>query len=245
MTTFLLLHGGYHGAWCWRRVIDHLPARDVVHAPTFTGLAERSHLDSPEIGLDVYCTDVLNLIRWEQLDDIVLVAHSFGGIVATAVADRVPERIRAFVYLDAFVPQDGQSLVDLGWPASEPGVTPVPPPPAAIFGLSGADCEWVDSQMTPQAANTATDKVVLTGAYEAVDRTYVFATGWDSLPHFMANRDMARASENWRAYDVDGSHELMIDRPADVAHILVETAERTRGATTLPCDAGRPSDRPA
>ena len=119
----------------------------------------------------------------------------------------------------------------------------MPPPPAAIFGLFGADCEWVDGQMTPQAANTATDKVVLTGAYEAVDRTYVFATGWDSLPHFVANRDMARASENWRTYDVDGSHELMIDRPAEVANILVETAERTRGATTSPCNADRPTDR--
>ncbi|WP_406034205.1 alpha/beta hydrolase [Nocardioides sp. NBC_00163] len=245
MTTYLLLHGGFHGAWCWRRLIEHLPARDVVHAPTFTGLAERSHLDSPEIDLEVYCNDVLNVIRWEQLDDFVLVAHSFGGIVATAVADRVPERIRSLVYLDAFVPQDSQSLVDLGWPASPPGLTPVPPPPAAIFGLHGADGEWVDSQMTPQSANTATDKVVLTGAYKAVDRTYVFATGWDSLPHFVVNRDVARSSENWRSYDVDGCHELMIDRPAEVAKILIETAERTRGATTVPRDTDQPSDRTA
>src|SRR5271157_4298241 len=112
MAAFVLVHGAWHGSWCWKRVRRLLQAKGHdVFTPTLTGVADRSHLMSREVNLETHILDVVNLIRWEELSDIVLCGHSYGGAVVTGAADRVPDRIRSLVYLDAFVPENGENVV--------------------------------------------------------------------------------------------------------------------------------------
>ena len=113
MSTYVLVHGAWHGSWCWKRVRKALQANGHdVFTPTLTGLGERSHLLSREVNLETHIDDVVNLIRWEELSNIVLCGHSYGGVVVSGVADRVPDRIGALIYLDAFVLEDGRSVHD-------------------------------------------------------------------------------------------------------------------------------------
>jgi len=114
MTTYVLVHGGGHGGWCYSRVRPFLiAAGHDVYAPTLTGLGERAHLMRADIDLDFHIGDVVSLLQFEDLRDVILVGHSYGGMVITGVADRIPERIKALAYLDAFIPRDGQSLFDI------------------------------------------------------------------------------------------------------------------------------------
>ena len=121
MATFVLVHGAWHGSWCWKRVRKALHAQQGhdVFTPSLTGVGERSHLISPQVNLDTHIDDIVNLIRWEELSDVVLCGHSYGGAVISGVADRVPDRVGAMVYLDAFVLEDGQSLHDTLPPAQK------------------------------------------------------------------------------------------------------------------------------
>src|SRR3954454_19634713 len=120
MATFVLVHGAWHGSWCWKRVRKALQMRGHdVFTPTLTGVGERSHLLSPDVTLDTHIEDVVNLIAWEELSDVVLCGHSYGGCVITGVADRLPDRVGAMVYLDAFVLEHRQSLHDTLPPAQK------------------------------------------------------------------------------------------------------------------------------
>ena len=113
MSTYVLVHGAWHGAWCWKRVRAALEKQGhQVFTPTLTGVADRSHLASPQINLDTHIADVANLIRWEELSNVVLCGHSYGGCVISGAADRIADRIGALVYLDAFLLENGQSLHD-------------------------------------------------------------------------------------------------------------------------------------
>jgi pimeloyl-ACP methyl ester carboxylesterase len=152
MTGYVLIHGAWHGSWCWARVRRLLMTEGYeVFTPTLTGLGERSHLLNRDVGLDTHVADVANLMIWENLRDIVLVGHSYGGVVVRHVADRMPDRIRSLIYLDAFVPENGKILFDYlpdngegdrklavahgdGWR--------VPPRPASSFGVNTADAPW-------------------------------------------------------------------------------------------------------
>ena len=114
MTTYVLVHGAYHGGWCWKHVANSLRnAGHEVYTPTLTGLGERAHLINPEIGLDTHVQDILGLLEYEDLHDAVLVGHSYGGMVITGVAEKCPERLAQLVFLDAFIPANGQSLIEL------------------------------------------------------------------------------------------------------------------------------------
>lgn len=233
MATFLLVHGAWHGSWCWQRVRRLLRAAGhEVITPTLTGLAERSHLLAPQVDLGTHVADVTNLLRWEDLEGVVLCGHSYGGIVATAAADAMPQRIAALVYLDAFIPQHGDSLfalvgeeqgrafVDLA--AREGEGWRVPPFfTAEMFGVNPDDRAWVDRQQTPQPLATLTQSVCLSGAIEAVPRSYVYASGWN-VPQFAGFYAQARRA-GWRTREIDGGHDLMIDRPEQVAAALLES----------------------
>src|SRR5690349_6349785 len=114
MATFVLVHGAWHGGWCWRKLSPLLAAQGhEVFAPTLTGLGERSHLAGPEVGLAVHVQDVASLLEFEDLREVILVGHSYGGMVLAGVAGRAAERLSQLVYLDAYVPRHGQSMVDL------------------------------------------------------------------------------------------------------------------------------------
>jgi len=112
MATFVLVHGAWHGGWCWKRVAALLrQAGHEVFAPTLTGLGERAHLMSNAIDLHTHIRDILGVLQWEELADVVLCGHSYGGMVISGVADRVPEKLRSLVYLDAFVPDNGTCMI--------------------------------------------------------------------------------------------------------------------------------------
>ena len=175
MTSFVLVHGAWNGSWCWKRVRRLLQAQGHdVFTPTLTGVGERSHLLSRDVNLETHILDVVNLIRWEELSDIVLCGHSYGGCVISGVADRVPDRIRSLVYLDAFVLQDGENLLQhvpepqrnqlLEGAAGQPEGWKVPPIPAEVFKVNSNDYEWVNRQCTPQPIETFRQRIQFRGS---------------------------------------------------------------------------------
>lgn len=228
MATFVLVHGAWHGAWCWRRVA-RLLVRDghEVFAPTLTGLGERSHLCRPDTGLDTHILDVVNEMKWQGLTDVVLVGHSYGGMVISGVAEAMEHAIASFVMLDAFFPESGQALIDLGAPAVRDGLlaarrdgaTTVPPRSAAMFNVNEKDRDWVDAQCTPQPIGCMLGKVTLSGARERIARKSYIRAGAYPNPPFDAALEKARA-RGWRTYEVACGHDVMLDAPERLAEIL-------------------------
>ena len=233
--TFVLVHGAWHGGWCWSRVADLLRARGHrVFTPTLTGLAERSHLTGHAVDLSTHVADVVNLIRWEGLHDVVLCGHSYGGMVVSGVAEEAPDgAIGSIVFLDAFLPDNGRSLLDYttvagreGGPMVEEGESTgfVSPIPAEVFAVNAADRAWVDAQCTRQPYATLTEKAKMTGARDRIPRkAYVLATGYSGLafPVFAAK---VKDRPDWRYYETPCGHDVMLDAPDLLAGILEEAA---------------------
>jgi pimeloyl-ACP methyl ester carboxylesterase len=229
--TFLLVHGAWHGGWCWRRVSDLLEKRGhKVFAPTMTGLGERSHLLDAKVNLTTHIADIVNVIKWEELKDIVLVGHSYGGIIISGVAESAGDRIGSIVFLDAFVPDDGDALAAK---ASQPvreqiaasvknGEIAMKPVPAAVFRVNEKDRPWVDGKCTPHPLATFTDKISLTGARDRVaKKAYIRAKGYPSVP-FDAAQERLKGDPAWRVSELPSGHDAMVDMPDRVAEILVE-----------------------
>ena len=235
-TTYVLVHGAWHGSWCWQRVRKSLQdAGHQVFTPTLTGLGERCHLNSSAVSLSTHIADVVNLLRWEDLSDVVLCGHSYGGMVITGVADRIPERIRALVYLDAFVPEDGECLFDLapehaqhmrlqahtagsGW-----NVLPIL---AEHFNVNLRDAGWVNAQCTSQSIASFEEHIRLNWVPSHThDATHILATGWDNSP-FLAAHERAKA-KGWKTRTVTCGHEVMLDHPGELTNLLLEFATPT------------------
>ncbi len=231
-STFVLVHGAWHGGWGWVRLVELLRAQGhTVFAPTLTGLGERAHLIRPDIDATLHIADVVNVIHGERLSDIVLVGHSYGGCVVSGVAEIVPNKIKSIVFLDAFIPDNGVATVDMVQPAVKEiilaaqarGETIVPVRNAAAFNVNEKDRAWVDSLAAPQPIRTMTEKLKLTGARDAIARkTYIRATGYPNVS-FEAAHARAKA-EGWRTYEVPCGHNVMVDEPARLAEILNEVA---------------------
>ncbi len=233
--VFVLVHGAWHGGWCWRRVADLLTGRGhKVFTPTLTGVADRSHLADPAIDLSTHVRDVANLLKWEGLSNVVLCGHSYGGMVISSVAEVASEgAIGSIVFLDAFVPANGRSLLSYttepgreGGPMVEEGeatgfVTPIP---AAVFGVNDKDSAWVDAQCTPQSYRTFTEKPKLTGARERIARkAFILATGYPALA-FPVFAEKLKADPAWAYYEAHCGHDVMLDAPELLADILEECA---------------------
>jgi pimeloyl-ACP methyl ester carboxylesterase len=218
--TFVLVHGAWHGGWCWRRVCDRLAAKGhYVVAPTLSGVGERSHLPPDGIGLSTHIDDVVGEIKWKDLDGIVLVGHSYGGMVITGVAEQLRDRIAAIVYLDAFIPGDGQSLYDT-LHATPPTVKAVPPHPAEYFYVNSMDRAWVDKKLTPQPTRTFAEELKVTGAYQSIaKKVYIRAPIFRS-PAFDSALERCRADKSWKTETVTCGHDVMIDQPDQLTATL-------------------------
>ncbi len=232
-TAFVLVHGAWHGGWAWRRVADRLRARGhSVYTPTLTGLGERAHLLRPGINLSLHIADVLGVMQHEQLNDIVLVGHSYGGCVISGVAEAAPDAIRSIVFLDAFIPDNGDATVDLVQPAVQEiihaavkrGDTTVPVRSAAAFNVNEKDRAWVDLLAGPQPIGTMTEKIKLTGARDRIaKKTYIRASGYPNVSFDKAHARV-KADRTWRTYEVPCGHDVMIDAPDRLTEILLEVA---------------------
>ncbi len=234
MSTYVLVHGGWRGSWCWKRVRKALRLQGhEVFTPTLTGLGERSHLLSPHVNLDTHIEDVVNLIKWEELSDVVLCGHSYSGCVISGVADRVPNRIGALIYLDAFVLRDGQSLLDTmplyhkemhleaarctgdGWK--------VPPIPAEVFNVNTIDRAWVNRQCTPQPLATLQQSIKLRGHADTIENvTFVLTTAFNDSPFPQFYKE-AKA-KGWNTLTLACGHDAMLDMPEELTQLLVKVA---------------------
>lgn len=233
MASFVLVHGAWYGGWCWKRVRKALQAAGHdVYTPTLTGVGDRSHLLSRDVNLDTHIQDVINLITWEELTDVVLCGHSYGGCVISGVGDRMPERIRSLVYLDAFVLEDGDNQlqhlsetlatrllegtenVGEGWK--------VPPIPAAVFNVNAADRQWVDRQTTLHPLATMQQRLSLKGGIRTITNiTFVLATGWNGVSPFPPFYEKAKA-KGWKTRVLSSGHDVMLDLPEELTNVLIE-----------------------
>jgi pimeloyl-ACP methyl ester carboxylesterase len=239
MATYVLVHGGGHGGWCYQRVARRLRAAGhEVYAPTLTGLGERSHLLRADIDLDVHVRDVAAVLRFEDLHDVILVGHSYGGMVITGVADRAADRVGKLVYLDAANPVNGQSLVDVagslmamarsaGEVVDGVEVVLLPAPGAAAFyGVVDPDDQaWVDDRLTAHPWRCFEQKLALTDepALWAIPQYHVVCTST------VATRDVeliSQARASGRLWEIDTGHDLMITEPDAVTEALMQVAAR-------------------
>jgi pimeloyl-ACP methyl ester carboxylesterase len=224
--TFVLIHGAWHGGWKWRFVRALLQrGGHQVFAPSLTGLGERRHLARAEIDLDVHIADVASLLEMEDLIEVVLVGHSYGGMVITGAADRAPERIARLVYLDAFVPENGKCTLDYVVPERaarmrEEGERSgfVPPPPLSLWGLTKPEhLDFVKPREAPHPYRTMTQPIRLSGT--SVPGTFVYcsspATG--SFDQFAARY---RSDPAWKFFELKTGHDAMMLMPERVAEIL-------------------------
>ncbi len=235
--TFVLVHGAWHGGWCWRDVATLLRAQGhIVHAPSLTGLADRSHLLATSLTLQTHIDDIVNLFRWEDIDDAVLVAHSYGGWPVSGAVEKIADKVRSIVFVDAFLPDNGQRVIDLNAPqfqqalkdAIARGEAGRPVPPVKAFGIKDpAKAAWVQAKMTPQPTGVATQPIALTGARDRIARkTYVRATGY-AMPMFDSYLAHARQDPSWKTISLGASecgHDVMVDAPATLARILMSAA---------------------
>ena len=222
--NFVLVHGAWHGGWCWRRVADRLVAKGHrVFTPTLTGLAERSHLMSPEINLTTHITDIVNLLRWEELTDVVLAGHSYAGMVVTGVADKAAARLRTLVYIDAFIPESGDTWLELRRRPFPPGPA-IPPTTAEAFHVNEHDRAWIDRQCTPHPTGTSTEKLMLTGAYRGVGRRIYVRAGDYASSVFDGYYERCKVDPGWTAHVLPCGHDIMVDMPDALAGILESSA---------------------
>jgi pimeloyl-ACP methyl ester carboxylesterase len=235
MTTFVLVHGAWGGSYGFRILRGPLRAAGhEVYTPSLTGIGERVHLASPQVNLTTHITDVVNTILYEDLDGIVLLGFSYGGMVVTGAIEHVADRVAHLVYLDAFLPADGESLDDIsqagyGRTAVGPGTTWLVPPPERNFE-EPASAAWHNARRTPHPVGCFTEPVRLGKPLEdyPFTRTYIKATA-DQRPApsgrpapFWAAADHARAHPAWRYREIDTVHMVAANRPADLVNLLLE-----------------------
>ncbi|MFF2999776.1 alpha/beta fold hydrolase [Streptomyces sp. NPDC057950] len=241
MSTYLLVHGAWHSGECWERVVPLLEsAGHRVLTPSLTGHGDKAHLLGPEVGLDTHVDDIVELITEEDLTEVVLVGHSYGGLVISAAANQVPDRIAHLVYLDAMVPEDGENAADVmpvtqvlidralksddGW-----RVPPLPelPPPSGLFGVTDpADVAWLRTMLSDLSVRCLQQPVRLDNpAMDAIPRTHIHCTvgrpeGFDRrpVPATQPNRTPARVRE------LATGHDCMVTMPAELTGLLLELA---------------------
>ena len=244
MANFVLVHGAWHGGWCWRRVVQALMAEGHrAHAVTLTGVGERAHLMSPAITLETHIADVRLAIETEELDDVVLAVHSYAGMIGTAIADRMPGRLRHLVYVDAVVPKPGES-----WSSTHSSATrearlaaaqaspdfSFPAPDPSVFGIQGPDADWVKRRQTPHPGHTYQAPLEFDPQrVAAVPRTFIscvrpaLAT-IDSIRPRMADGQFWdgawKSGGGARVVELQTGHDPMVTMPQELTRILLDCA---------------------
>jgi len=232
MATLILLHGMWHGGWCWQKVAPQLRnAGHEVYTPTLTGLGERVHLASPETGLDTHIQDIVNLVKFEELTEVILVGHSFGGSLLPVIAERIPDRIAHLVNLDGPLPEDGKALKELigdYWdyiqknaifPGDEWRIQPIAD---WTFGVSGPDLAWMQSKLTPHPMKPLITPLTLTNqAAEAIPRTYI-SCNEEAAAEEIAAEETKFTNLGWQYRHLPTGHDAMITMPEALTRILLE-----------------------
>jgi pimeloyl-ACP methyl ester carboxylesterase len=227
--TFLVCHGAWSAGWAWKKMHPLMTAAGHrLVTPSYTGLGERAHLANPSIDLETHIQDILNVIKYEDLRDIVLIGHSYGGMVATGVADRARDRINQLIYLDAFVPQQGQCLLDFlsgferqrmlqlaksgdGWRVP-PNPTPPDTPPA--------DVEWLTPRRVNMPIRCFESPLKLHGGELALPRSYIYATRVAPADAFGPFAARARSDSGWRYHEIAASHSPHVTAPEALMELL-------------------------
>lgn len=235
MKTFVLVHGSWHGAWCWKSTAKILRSKGhEVFTPTLSGLGDRKHLLKTDVDMNTHIQDIANLLYYEDLEDVTLVGHSYGGMVITGVAARSPERLAKLVYLDAFIPLPGQNEFDL-LPVDqkagkigdlyEHGRWFRPPASLSYLGITDASLgEWVSQRLTLQplaAYDTPIPAVSNSTVYPNIPRAYIHCTSGPSAPGFARFAGKAKA-EGWSVHELPTGHDAMLTMPQEVSDLLIE-----------------------
>lgn len=232
-SNYVLVHGAWHGGWCWRRVSDRLTAAGHrVFCPTLTGLGERAHLLSREVNMTVHIADVVGLLEAEELEGVVLVGHSYGGIVITGVAARAKARLRQLVYLDSAIVEDGESWSSAHTPqiqaerrklAEPSGGVSMPVPKAEVFGLRDPqDLAWVQRRMTPQPFAPYDQKMNWGGPVgNGVPKLYVDCTD-PAYAGLAPVKQRIRGNPAWRFVELKTGHDAMVSAPEETTKLLLK-----------------------
>jgi pimeloyl-ACP methyl ester carboxylesterase len=231
--SYVLVHGAWHGGWCWREVAQSL--RKMGHrvsTPTQTGLGERRHLLSKDITLDTFAADIVNHIEAEELDGVILVGHSFGGTSITGAADKIPDRIRHLVYLDSVILENGQRVFGVLPPevvaarrkivAEQGQGLFIPPPPPTAFGIpeNHASTDWVKRRLTPHPVGTYESPMRIANSVgNGRPRTYIACTNPAYGP-LEGARQWVKKQENWSWQEIATGHDAMVTAPSELAQML-------------------------
>jgi pimeloyl-ACP methyl ester carboxylesterase len=223
---FVLVHGAWHGGWCWKKLTPLLQAEGhKVYTPTLTGLGDRAHLLHPDIDLDTHINDIVALIEFEDLNDVILVGHSYAGMVITGVAEQIPARLSTLVYLDAFLPEHGKSLTNYvpPPPAETPSAEPWRVKPFATaegFGVTDpTDAAWANKRLRDQPVKTLIQPVQTTGKDQNVTKVFIQLT---ETPWFAEAANRARKNRFTSYQLLTGGHNAMITKPRELAQILLK-----------------------
>ncbi|HUK05839.1 MAG TPA: alpha/beta fold hydrolase [Burkholderiales bacterium] len=232
-TTYVLVHGAWHGGWCWRRVADRLTAAGHrVFCPTLTGLGERAHLLTREVNLGTHIADVVGLLEAEELNEVVLVGHSYGGIVITGVAARAKPRLRQLVYLDSAIVEDGATWASIGLPEvvaerrkaaqeSSGGVS-LPVPKAEVFGLRRPEeIAWVQRRLTPHPFGGFEQTMRWGGPVgNSLPKVYVDCTE-PAYAGLTPVKERYRGKPGWPFVEIRTGHDAMVSAPEETAKLLL------------------------
>jgi pimeloyl-ACP methyl ester carboxylesterase len=228
MAVFVVAHGAWSAGWAWKKMRPLLrEAGHEILTPTYTGLGERVHLATPSVDLSTHIQDIVDVLTFEDLRDVVLIGHSYGGMVATGVADRARDRIAQLVYLDAFAPKDGESVMDLqpeavvqrfrdaarandGW-----RIPPNPMPP----DTPEADAAWAAPRRMPQPLKCFEEKLHLNGNL-TLPRSYIYCKRSGPGDVFRQFAERAQREPGWRCFDIDSSHNPHITAPEALLALL-------------------------
>ena len=230
MASFVLVHGAWHGGWCWLRVARLLrDAAHEVYTPTLTGLGERAHLARAEVDLETHVQDVVGLLEAEELRNVILVGHSYAGLVITGVAARAANRLSHLVYLDAFVPEPGRALLDYLGPRAEAiresartsgDGWRIPPFPPERFGVtSQRDRDWLQRRLVPQPLKSFEQPLTAVGG-EKLKRAYLYCSS-PAMGAFDQFAERLREDRKWLYHELKTGHEAMVTAPGEVAKFLL------------------------